>query len=276
MEDSAKEYLKEIHRIPLLSAKEEKEVAEKAAAGDQNAKNKLIESNLRLVASIARNYAERSSISFMDACQEGAIGLMKAVDKYDVSKGYKFSTYATYWIKQTISRAIANQAHTIRTPVHITEALAKTAKAENDLTQKLQRDPTPQEIADATGLDIDKINLYKNSAKMTLSLDVPIDEAGEVNITDTIADFNNSPEQTLADSERMNSINKVLDTLEEEEKQVLKLRFGLDNGKAKTLSEVSQLMGITKEKVKQIETIAMRKMRNPLRANVLKNELTNY
>ena len=276
MEDSAKEYLKEIHRIPLLSAKEEKEVAEKAAAGDQNAKNKLIESNLRLVASIARNYAERSSISFMDACQEGTIGLMKAVDKYDVSKGYKFSTYATYWIKQTISRAIANQTHTIRTPVHITEALAKIAKAENDLTQKLQRDPTPQEIADATGLDIDKINLYKNSAKMTLSLDVPIDEAGEVDITDTIADFNNSPEQTLANSERINSINKVLDTLEEEEKQVLKLRFGLDNGKAKTLSEVSQLMGITKEKVKKIETIAMRKMRNPLRANVLRNELTNY
>lgn len=273
-----KEYLKKIHEYSLLTQEEEVKLFQKMESGDQEAKEKIITHNLRLVASIARNYEGKNSfLDYDDLIQSGNEGLTRAVEKYDVSKGYKFSTYATYWIKQAIGRAIANQSRTIRTPVHISEALATIAKAENNLIQTLGREPTIAEIAETTGLPEDKVTLYKSSSKVPLSIDASIDDSDETDMSDVIADTDHpTPENSLEKEEQKNSINKVLNTLPEIEKNIIELRFGLKNGQPKTLEETSKELGITKDKVRQLEDRALRKLRNPLRANVLRNELTNY
>lgn len=272
--DSAKIYMRQIHTIPLLSPEQELYLAKKIKDGDPTAKDKLIESNLRLVASIARKYIGKSSLSFLDLVQEGNIGLTKAVDKYDYTKGYKFSTYATYWIKQAISRAIADQSRTIRTPVHVVEALSKINKARTDLSQSLGREPSLDEISKETGIPIDKISLYTSAAKNPLSIDKPLTEDDEADMTDILPDNNQlTPAQIVAKNTIKESVFDVLDTLSQREKRVITLRYGLEDGVGKTLDDIGKDIGVTRERVRQIEAAAMRKLRNPIRANQLKERI---
>lgn len=274
--DSTKFYMRKIHTIPLLTAEQEQYLAKRVADGDEKAKNKLVESNLRLVASIARTYAGKCNLSFLDLVQEGNIGLYKATEKYDYTKGFKFSTYATYWIRQTIGRAIADQSHTIRTPVHVVEALSKINKAKNSLTQSLKREPTYAEIADATGLTEEKVDTYLKASQHLISIDKPLVDDDEADLTDIIPDEHQpSPEEIAIEKAKKEAVQNILSSLTEREKTVITMRFGLEDGIAHTLEDIGKAIGLTRERARQIEAKAMQKLRNPVRANKLKEEIMN-
>ena len=274
-DDSTKMYMREMGAIPVLSAEEEKIITQRIANGDTQAKKELVEANLRLVISVAKRYIG-CGVPFQDLIQEGNIGLMKAVDKYDSNKGFHFSTYATWWIRQTISRAIADQNRLIRIPVHMSEIINKIKRASRELTISLQRDPTEAEIAKKIGVqekDVIEANKYITSIS---SLDTPIGgEDEEVTIGSFIADNNVAdPIKNCEQADLQKAINNVLSTLSEREANILRLRFGLTGDQPLTLEEVGQQYGITKERVRQIEIKALQKLRNPVRSNKLKEYLT--
>ena len=273
--DPVRMYLKEIGQIKLLSMDEELELADRILAGDENAKTTLAEANLRLVVSIAKRYVGRGML-FLDLIQEGNIGLMKAVDKFDVTKGYKFSTYATWWIRQAITRAIADQARTIRVPVHMVETINKLARIQRQLTLELNREPSEDELAAKMNISVDKIrDIYKISQE-PVSLETPIGEEDDSHLGDFIKDERNvSPEEYATNEMLKDEINDVLLTLTEREEKVIRLRFGLDDGKSKTLEEVGQLFGVTRERIRQIEAKALRKLRHPSRSRKLKDYITD-
>lgn len=276
--DSAKIYMRKIHTIPLLSPEQELYLARRVADGDVSAKNKLVESNLRLVASTARKYIGKSSLSFLDLVQEGNLGLYKAVDKFDLSKGFKFSTYATYWIRQAISRAIADQSRTIRTPVHVVEALSKISKAKAELYQTLGREPSNEEIAEKIeGLTAEKIQTYLDASRNLLSIDKPLTEDDDADMTDIIPDNNNlTPEQIVLNNATKDAVMEILGTLSDREKTVVSMRYGIEDGIGHTLDEIGQVLGVTRERARQIESKAMQKLRNPMRAQQLKERIMNY
>ena len=269
--DPVRMYLKEIGQIKLLSMDEELELAERIAEGDELAKNTLAEANLRLVVSIAKRYVGRGML-FLDLIQEGNIGLMKAVDKFDVTKGYKFSTYATWWIRQAITRAIADQARTIRVPVHMVETINKLARIQRQLTLELNREPTEEELAKKMNVPVDKIkDIYKISQE-PVSLETPIGEEDDSHLGDFIKDERNvSPEEYATNELLKDEIAEVLETLTEREEKVIRLRFGLEDGKSRTLEEVGQMFGVTRERIRQIEAKALRKLRHPSRSKKLKD-----
>lgn len=269
--DPVRMYLKEIGQIKLLTMEEELELADRILEGDTTAKATLAEANLRLVVSIAKRYVGRGML-FLDLIQEGNIGLMKAVEKFDVSKGYKFSTYATWWIRQAITRAIADQARTIRVPVHMVETINKLARIQRQLTLELNREPTEEELAKKMGTTPDKIrDIYKISQE-PVSLETPIGEEDDSHLGDFIKDERNvSPEEYATNELLKDEIAEVLLTLTEREEKVIRLRFGLDDGKSKTLEEVGQIFGVTRERIRQIEAKALRKLRHPSRSRKLKD-----
>ncbi len=269
--DPVRMYLKEIGQIKLLTMEEELELADRILQGDETAKATLAEANLRLVVSIAKRYVGRGML-FLDLIQEGNIGLMKAVEKFDVSKGYKFSTYATWWIRQAITRAIADQARTIRVPVHMVETINKLARIQRQLTLELNREPTEEELAKKMGTSVDKIrDIYKISQE-PVSLETPIGEEDDSHLGDFIKDERNvSPEEYATNELLKDEIADVLLTLTEREEKVIRLRFGLDDGKSKTLEEVGQIFGVTRERIRQIEAKALRKLRHPSRSRKLKD-----
>lgn len=275
--NSAKIYMRQIHTIPLLSPEQELYLAKRVADGDIEAKNKLVESNLRLVASIARKYVGKCNLSFLDLVQEGNLGLYKAADKYDYTKGFKFSTYATYWVRQAISRAIADQGRTIRTPVHVVESLSKISKARAELLQTLGHEPTEEEIGAATGLTAEKVAMYLAAAKNPLSIDKPVAEDDDVDMTDIVPDLNQeTPEEKVRRDATKQAIDDILGTLSDREKLVVQMRFGLEDGTGHTLDEIGKVLGVTRERARQIEAKAMQKLRNPLRANQLKEQIMDY
>ncbi len=263
-------YLKEIGNYPLLSMADEVELAKKIADGDEYAKQLLAESNLRLVVSIAKRYVGRG-LSFLDLIQEGNLGLIKAVEKFDYTKGYKFSTYATWWIRQAITRSIADQSRTIRIPVHMSEVINKTYRVSRNLLQELGREPTEQELADAMKLPIDKIREILKVSADPISLDTPIGEEDDSHLGDFISDESMmGPEDAASYSILKDQITKLLDTLTEREQRVLVLRFGLKDGRSRTLEEVGKEFNVTRERIRQIEAKALRKLRHPSRAKMLK------
>ena len=269
--DPVRMYLKEIGQIKLLSMEEELELSDRILNGDEDAKRILAEANLRLVVSIAKRYVGRGML-FLDLIQEGNIGLMKAVDKFDVGKGFKFSTYATWWIRQAITRAIADQARTIRVPVHMVETINKLARIQRQLTLELNREPTEEELAEKMHTTVDKIrDIYKISQE-PVSLETPIGEEEDSHLGDFIKDERNvSPEEYATNEMLKDEISKVLLTLTEREEKVIRLRFGLEDGKSRTLEEVGQLFGVTRERIRQIEAKALRKLRHPSRSRKLKD-----
>ncbi len=271
--DPVRMYLKEIGQIKLLTTEEELELADKIAKGDEQAKATLAEANLRLVVSIAKRYVGRGML-FLDLIQEGNIGLMKAVEKFDVTKGYKFSTYATWWIRQAITRAIADQARTIRVPVHMVETINKLARVERQLTLELNREPTEEELSKKMGTSVEKIrDIYKISQE-PVSLEIPIGEEDDSHLGDFIPDETNmSPEDYAVNELLKDEISEVLLTLTEREEKVIRLRFGLEDGRPRTLEEVGQLFGVTRERIRQIEAKALRKLRHPSRSRKLKDYL---
>ena len=273
--DPVRMYLKEIGRINLLSSDEEFEYAKLAEQGDEYAKNMLAESNLRLVVSIAKRYVGRGML-FLDLIQEGNIGLMKAVDKFDPSKGYKFSTYATWWIRQAITRAIADQARTIRIPVHMVETINKLARVQRQLTQELNREPTDEEIAKKIGISVEKVREVYKISQDPVSLETPIGEEDDSHLGDFIKDERTmSPEEYATIEMLKEELSGVLLTLTEREEKVLRLRFGLDDGQCRTLEEVGQVFNVTRERIRQIEAKALRKLRHPSRSRRLKDFLTD-
>ena len=273
--DPVRMYLKEIGRIPLLTSDEEFENARRALEGDEEAKRILAESNLRLVVSIAKRYVGRGML-FLDLIQEGNIGLMKAVDKFDPEKGYKFSTYATWWIRQAITRALADQARTIRVPVHMVETIKKLARVQRQLTQDLNREPTDEEIAKKLGISVDKVREVYKISQDPVSLETPIGEEDDSHLGDFIRDERTvSPEEYATEELLKEELADVLLTLTDREEKVLRLRFGLDDGQCRTLEEVGQIFGVTRERIRQIEAKALRKLRHPSRSRKLKDFLTD-
>ena len=270
VDDPVRMYLKEIGKISLLTAEEEVEIAKRMEAGDESAKKELAEANLRLVVSIAKRYVGRG-MSFLDLIQEGNLGLMKAVDKFDYTKGFKFSTYATWWIRQAITRAIADQARTIRIPVHMVETINKLVRVQRQLVQDLGRDPLPEEIAAEMNLDVDRVREIQKIAQEPVSLETPIGEEEDSHLGDFIPDDEIlSPQDAATFTLLKEQLNTVLETLTEREKKVLTLRFGLEDGRARTLEEVGKEFDVTRERIRQIEAKALRKLRHPSRSKKLK------
>ena len=271
--DNVRMYLKEIGKISLLTLEEEQELSKKVAEGDEHAKNILAESNLRLVVSIAKRYVGRGLL-FLDLIQEGNIGLMKAVEKFDYDKGYKFSTYATWWIRQAITRALADQARTIRVPVHMVETINKMAIIERQMTLELNREPTDQELSKKMGLSVDKIAEIRKISQDPVSLETPIGEEDDSHLGDFLADERTmSPEEFATYEILKDELREVLDTLTVREKEVLELRFGLFDGSSHTLEEVGKQFKVTRERIRQIEAKALRKLRHPSRAKKLRDFL---
>ncbi len=269
-DDPVKLYLKEIGTYPLLTISEEIELAKKIEEGDAHAKQVLAESNLRLVVSIAKRYVGRG-LSFLDLIQEGNLGLIKAVDKFDYNKGYKFSTYATWWIRQAITRSIADQSRTIRIPVHMSEVINKTYRVSRNLLQELGREPSEQEIADAMKLPIEKVREILKVSADPISLDTPIGEEDDSHLGDFIKDDSiMGPEEAASYAVLQDQIAKLLETLTDREQRVLILRFGLQDGRTRTLEEVGKEFNVTRERIRQIEAKALRKLRHPSRARMLK------
>ena len=276
VDDPVRMYLKEIGKVPLLTAEEEVELAKKMAEGGEEgeeAKKRLCEANLRLVVSIAKRDVGRGML-FLDLIQEGNLGLIKAVDKFDYTKGYKFSTYATWWIRQAITRSIADQARTIRIPVHMVETINKLIRVSRQLLQELGREPSPEEIADEMGLSVDKVREIQKVAQEPVSLETPIGEEEDSHLGDFIPDEDvPQPVEAAAFSMLKEQLVEVLDTLTDREQKVLKLRFGLEDGRARTLEEVGKEFEVTRERIRQIEAKALRKLRHPSRSKKLKDYL---
>ena len=269
IDDPVRMYLREIGRIPLLSYDEELELAKKVLAGDEAAKQKLAESNLRLVVSIAKKYVGRGML-FLDLIQEGNMGLIKAVEKFDYTKGYKFSTYATWWIRQAITRAIADQARTIRIPVHMVETINKLIRTSRHLLQQLGREPTPEEIAAEMEIPVEKVTEIQKIAQDPVSLETPIGEEDDSHLGDFIQDDDSpAPQDAAAYTLLREQLEEVMKTLTPREAKVLKLRFGLEDGKSRTLEEVGKEFNVTRERIRQIEAKALRKLRHPSRSKKL-------
>ena len=272
-DDPVRMYLKEIGKVPLLSAEEEIELAQRMEEGDQEAKKRLAEANLRLVVSIAKRYVGRGML-FLDLIQEGNLGLIKAVEKFDYRKGYKFSTYATWWIRQAITRAIADQARTIRIPVHMVETINKLIRVSRQLLQELGREPTPEEIAEEMNMPVDRVREILKISQEPVSLETPIGEEEDSHLGDFIQDDNVPvPSDAAAFTLLKEQLVEVLGTLTEREQKVLRLRFGLDDGRARTLEEVGKEFNVTRERIRQIEAKALRKLRHPSRSRKLKDYL---
>lgn len=271
IDDPVRMYLREIGRIPLLSYDEELELAKKVLAGDEAAKQKLAESNLRLVVSIAKKYVGRGML-FLDLIQEGNMGLIKAVEKFDYTKGYKFSTYATWWIRQAITRAIADQARTIRIPVHMVETINKLIRTSRHLLQQLGREPTPEEIAKEMDMSVEKVMEIQKIAQDPVSLETPIGEEDDSHLGDFIQDEDSpAPQDAASYTLLREQLEEVMKTLTPREAKVLRLRFGLDDGKARTLEEVGKEFDVTRERIRQIEAKALRKLRHPSRSKKLRD-----
>ena len=273
LEDPVRMYLKEIGKVPLLSAEEEIELAKRMELGDQDAKKRLAEANLRLVVSIAKRYVGRGML-FLDLIQEGNLGLIKAVEKFDYRKGYKFSTYATWWIRQAITRAIADQARTIRIPVHMVETINKLIRVSRQLLQELGREPTPEEIAEEMNMPADRVREILKISQEPVSMETPIGEEEDSHLGDFIEDEQvPAPSDAAAFTLLKEQLVEVLGTLTEREQKVLRLRFGLDDSRARTLEEVGKEFNVTRERIRQIEAKALRKLRHPSRSRKLKDYL---
>ena len=273
IDDPVRMYLKEIGRVPLLTAEEEVALAKQMEAGDEEAQRRLAEANLRLVVSIAKRYVGRGML-FLDLIQEGNLGLIKAVEKFDYNKGYKFSTYATWWIRQAITRAIADQARTIRIPVHMVETINKLIRVQRQLLQELGRDPAPEEIAEVMEISVERVREIMKIAQEPVSLETPIGEEEDSHLGDFIEDHDApAPAEVASFMLLKEQLEEVLDTLTAREEKVLRLRFGLDDGRARTLVEVGQNFGVTRERIRQIEAKALRKLRHPSRSRKLKDFL---
>ena len=270
VDDPVKMYLKDIGKVPLLSLDEERELAKKVMEGDEYAKKKLCESNLRLVVSVAKKYVGKTSMSFLDLIQEGNMGLLRAVDKFDYTKGFKFSTYATWWIRQAITRAMADQSRTIRIPVHMVETINKYVKVSRTLMQKLGREPTIEEIAKEMGMSVDKVMEIQKTAQDPISLETPMGEEDDGKMADVIEDETaKSPIEYATQTLLREQLLAVIDTLTPREQEVIRQRYGLLDGKQKTLEEVGKEFSVTRERIRQIEAKALRKLKNPNRSKKL-------
>ena len=273
IEDPVRMYLKEIGKVPILSAERESELAKRMEEGDEDAKKELAEANLRLVVSIAKRYVGRGML-FLDLIQEGNLGLIKAVEKFDYHKGYKFSTYATWWIRQAITRAIADQARTIRIPVHMVETINKLIRVSRQLLQELGREPLPEEIAKELDMPVDRVREILKISQEPVSLETPIGEEEDSHLGDFIQDDNVPvPAEAAAQTLLKEQLDEVLDTLTEREQKVLRLRFGMNDGRARTLEEVGKEFDVTRERIRQIEAKALRKLRHPSRSRKLRDYL---
>ena len=273
VEDSTRFYLKEISKIPLLTFEEEKALALRIAAGDQEAVDEMVKHNLRLVVSIAKKY-KGCGLPLLDLIQEGNVGLIEGAKKFDLSKGYRFSTYATWWVRQKIGRALSDQSRNIRIPAHIAELNTRIKRIIGPMTQELGRSPSEEEIAERLNIEVDKVKIALDMSQATTSLDVPVGDDDDATIGDLQADHNaENPFYNLVREANRQIIETVFDTLSEKEANVLRLRFGINTDHAHTLEEVGQQLGVTRERIRQIETKALRKMRNPLRLQVLREAL---
>lgn len=271
VDDPVRMYLKEIGRVPLLKAEQEMDLAQRIEAGEEEAKRQLVEANLRLVVSIAKRYVGRGML-FLDLIQEGNLGLMKAVEKFDYRKGFKFSTYATWWIRQAITRAIADQARTIRIPVHMVETINKLSRIQRSLLQTLGREPTPLEVAEKMDIPVERVIEIMKVAQEPVSLETPIGEEDDSHLGDFITDEEaESPEESASFILLREHLDGILGTLTEREEKVLRMRFGLNDGRPRTLEEVGQEFGVTRERIRQIEAKALRKLRHPSRSKKLKD-----
>ena len=269
--DATSAYMHQISKIPLLSTEEELVLSQKIATGDVKARQKMIEANLRLVVSIAKRYNARANFTLLDLIQEGHIGLMRAVEKFDYTLGYKFSTYATWWIKQSISKAIADKTRSVRLPVHVLEQLSKIKKISYTFFQTNHREPTPDELAQLMDEPVEKIKYWLSVVQEPVSLETNLNDEDDTCIGDLIPDEDSAKAFDLDDKKALYSALEItLKTLDPREKEVLELRYGLQGGNARTLEEIGELFGVTKERIRQIEAKALRKMRNPVRANILK------